>query len=293
MRKDILLPAVALAGGAVGFGLRRWELVTAFEPDTGLPISGMPATWALIILSVAMAAAFLLLGWGKYDSLSGENQERAFAATGNTLYAMAVALSAFLLLAAAGLMLYSFFKGEARLATRLILAFMCVVSFGCLLSTARDNLRGEKAKYNFALLLPAYTSCIWLVSAYQVRAGDPIQSDYIYELFAIIAVLLGLYFNAGFSFGRGKPVPACLFSLLGAYLSIVTLADGHSLGITLLYVFAVVYLLSSTAVMLHNNSAAQPGGKRLLQPGKQPAHKEETESELVSESETEETHNES
>ena len=43
MKKEILLPALAAAGGAAGFALRRWELATAFEPDTGLPIAGMPA----------------------------------------------------------------------------------------------------------------------------------------------------------------------------------------------------------------------------------------------------------
>lgn len=56
MRKEILLPAVAVAGGGAGFVLRRWELATAFEADTGLPIPGAPATLALIALSVAMAA---------------------------------------------------------------------------------------------------------------------------------------------------------------------------------------------------------------------------------------------
>ena len=35
MRKEILLPAVAVAGGGAGFVLRRWELATAFEADTG------------------------------------------------------------------------------------------------------------------------------------------------------------------------------------------------------------------------------------------------------------------
>ena len=44
MRKDILLPGVAVVGGAAGFLLRRWELSTAFEPDTGLPVAGAPAT---------------------------------------------------------------------------------------------------------------------------------------------------------------------------------------------------------------------------------------------------------
>ena len=71
---------------------------------------------------------------------------------------------------------------------------------------------------------------MWLIAAYQVRAGDPVRLDYVYELFAIIASLLGLYFHASFSFEQGPALLACLFSLLGVYFSLVTLADGHDLG---------------------------------------------------------------
>lgn len=61
MRKETLLPAVAMTGGGAGFVLRRWELATAFETDTGLSIPGASATLALIALPVAMMAALALL----------------------------------------------------------------------------------------------------------------------------------------------------------------------------------------------------------------------------------------
>ena len=183
MRKEILLPAVAVAGGGVGFVLRRWELATAFESDTGLPIPGAPATLALIALSVAMAA----------------------------------------------------------------------VSFFCVMQTAQNSFKGlDRGKYSFTLLMPAYTCCVWLIAAYQVRAGDPVQLDYVYELFAIIASLLGLYFHAGFSFERGRVFWAGLFSLLGIYFCLTPLADQHDLATTLLYGFAILSLLSSTVTLLYN-----------------------------------------
>ena len=120
MRKEILLPAVAVAGGGAGFVLRRWELATAFEADTGLPIPGAPATLALIALSVAMAAVLALLCRGKYPSFTGYDE--AFQAKGNTLYATAMVLSAFLLLGAAALMVLSFVQGTNTVYTRLLLA---------------------------------------------------------------------------------------------------------------------------------------------------------------------------
>lgn len=273
MKKEILLPALAVAGGAVGFGLRRWELATAFEPDTGLPIAGMPATWALLALSAGMVLLLAILCRESCKGLSGREDGSVFRARDNTLCAVAGVLSAFLLLGAAAAIAYEFLRGESRLFTRPILAVLAVCAGVCLLLTVKSRFRGpDRPKYDFAQLLPAYMCCVWLVCAYQVRAGDPVQLDYLYELAAIIACLLGLYYAAGFSFGRGKPFQTCLFSLLGVYCSIVTLADGHDLAGSLLYGFAILYPLSAAAALLHN---AAPGGKRLIRPQGEPQEEDQ------------------
>lgn len=253
MRKEIVLPAVAVAGGAAGFGLRHWELASAFEADTGLPVAGAPATLTLIALSGVVALVLALLCRGKYPAF--QRYDQAFGAPGNTLYATAAVLSAFLLLGSAGLMVWDFLQGTDRVYTRLLVAALSVVSFLCVLRTAQGNLKGQaRGRFDLALLMPAYTCCVWLIAAYQVRAGDPVQLDYVYELFAIMAVLLGFYFDAGFSFAKGRPALAAFFSLLGAYFSLVTLADRHDLATVLLYGFAIVYLLSSAAVLLYNSA---------------------------------------
>ena len=252
MRKEILLPAVAIAGGAAGFALRRWELATAFEADTGLPIDGAPATLALIALSVVMAAVLALLCRGRYPQFSGYDQ--AFAARENTACATAGILSAFLLLGAAAMLVYGFLQaGPDRVYTNLLVAALALVSGFCVMGAVQNNFKGlGKGKLNFTLLLPAYTCCVWLIAAYQVRAGDPVRLDYVFELFAIIASLLGLYFHAAFAFTKGRPFWAVFFALLGIYFSITTLADGHGLGFTLLYAFAIVYLAVSAITLLYN-----------------------------------------
>ena len=48
MRKDIILPGLAVAGGAAGFALRKWQLSAAYHPETGLFTHGFPATLSLI-----------------------------------------------------------------------------------------------------------------------------------------------------------------------------------------------------------------------------------------------------
>ena len=282
MRKEIVLPSLAVGGGIVGLLLRRWELATAFEADTGLVTPNMPSTWALIIWSALLAAAFILLCRGKHRSFAG-GYDAAFAAKGNTVYITAMVLAAFLLLASAVLnymgipAAYAEAVAAARAGNaqgtplfnvlpRAILGALAAVSFFCVLSTGRNNYRGEgKGKFSFPLLAPAYMGCIWLIAAYQVRAGDPVRQDYIYELFAIIASLLGLYFTAGFSFERAKVFRSSLFSLLGVYFSLVTLADGHELYITLLYGFCILSLTANVTALLANDAMPEPKARPVRQ----------------------------
>ena len=279
MRKEIVLPSLAVGGGIVGLLLRRWELATAFEADTGLVTPNMPSTWALIIWSALLAAAFILLCRGKHRSFAG-GYDAAFAAKGNTVYITAMVLAAFLLLASAVLnymgipAAYAEAVAAARAGNaqgtplfnvlpRAILGALAAVSFFCVLSTGRNNYRGEgKGKFSFPLLAPAYMGCIWLIAAYQVRAGDPVRQDYIYELFAIIASLLGLYFMAGFSFERAKVFRSSLFSLLGVYFSLVTLADGHELYVVLLYGFCILSLTANVTALLANDARPEPRARR-------------------------------
>lgn len=264
MRKALVLPAVAVAGGIGGFFLRRWELASAFEPGTGLPIPGAPATLALIGLSALVAVLFFVLCRGKHNAFP-KGYDQAFGAKGNTLYISAMVLAAFLLLASGVLLLMPDANQTAQqtaqgmnpvlsVLPRILQALLMLGSFFCVLALGKNNYRGEgKGKFNFPLLMPAYMACMWLISAYQVRAGDPIRLDYIYELLAIIAALLGFYFMAGFSFGRGKVFLTSLFSLLGVYFSLVTLADAHSLSTVLLYGFTILYLLSGVIALLDND----------------------------------------
>ena len=279
MRKEIVLPSLAVGGGIVGLLLRRWELATAFEADTGLVTPNMPSTWALIIWSALLAAAFILLCRGKHRSFAG-GYDAAFAAKGNTVYITAMVLAAFLLLASAVLnymgipAAYAEAVAAARAGNaqgtplfnvlpRAILGALAAVSFFCVLSTGRNNYRGEgKGKFSLSLLAPAYMGCIWLIAAYQVRAGDPVRQDYIYELFAIISSLLGLYFMAGFSFERAKVFRSYLFSLLGVYFSLVTLADGHELYVVLLYGFCILSLTANVTALLANDARPEPRARR-------------------------------
>lgn len=276
MRKELVFPMTAAVGGAVGFLLRRWELASAFEPDTGLPIPGMSASTALIVLSVVVVCALALLCRGGPRSFPG-GYDQAFSAVGITPYMTGMVVSAFLMAISGTLMLLELpgLYAEAQLQTagtpmlsllpRSLLAVLALGSAWSLLQLGKNNYKGEgNGKYSSSLLVPAYATCAWLIVAYQSRSGDPIILDYVYQLFAIICAVLGSYFMAGFAFERAKVFGATFFSLCAVYFIPITLADGHGVAFLALYIAFFLYFAASSAILLFN--ARQPLGPRM--PGK-------------------------
>ena len=96
MKKDITLPALAIAGGVAGFFLRRWQMASAYSPETGLFVHGAPATYALLGLMVLLAAVFFLLVREKREGLDdylpafsspGTGQMTVLAAAGLLMFA--------------------------------------------------------------------------------------------------------------------------------------------------------------------------------------------------------------
>ena len=279
MRKELILPVTAIVGGAIGFFLRRLELATAFEPDTGLPIEGMPVTWALIALSAAVAVVLLLLCLGVGKGFEG-GYDQAFQARDAAPYMMGMTAGAFLTAAAGVLLLLKLPRlyAEASLETSgfpmfslvpmVLLSVLCLASAWSMLMLGKNNYRGEeKGRYSAWLLIPAYTCCMWLIVSYQEHSGDPIILDYVYQLFSVIAAVLGCYFLSGFGFGRGRPAAAAFFSAEAMYFALVTLADAHEPAFLLLYAGCFFYFAASSVALLYNLGRPlgprMPGGRRL------------------------------
>lgn len=279
MRKELVLPVTAIVGGAIGFFLRRLELATAFEPDTGLPIEGMPVTWALIALSAAVAVVLLLLCLGVGKGFEG-GYDQAFRARDAAPYMMGMTAGAFLTAAAGVLLLLKLPRlyAEASLETSgfpmfslvpmVLLAVLCLASAWSMLMLGKNNYRGEeKGRYSAWLLIPAYTCCMWLIVSYQEHSGDPIILDYVYQLFSVIAAVLGCYFLSGFGFGRSRPAAAAFFSAEAMYFALVTLADAHEPAFLLLYAGCFFYFAASSVALLYNLGRPlgprMPGGRRL------------------------------
>lgn len=268
MEKRYLPPVLALAGGGVGFALRKWQLATAFEPETGLALSGMPATWALLGWSALVALLVICFNWKNKERMAWD---RAFAgARGNAVFMTAVILGAFLLLASAGAEAVSFSvtyqmdAGNELFGAQVASAVLpplriglCLAGLPCIILWVKHlNQGSEKCKESLALLELCFLFCVWLISDYQVRAADPVVQDYMYEVFAIVCGLMGIYFVTSYSFQEGKPRRTLFFCLMGAYFSLVTLADQHSLTDIFRYGFVVLFLIAHAVLLLQEHPPA-------------------------------------
>ena len=300
MRKEFLLPALALGGGLAGLALRLWELSSAFEADTGLPVAGAPATLVLAGFSAAVLLALVLLCRGTGRGFQGSYDE-AFQAAGSTPYLTVMVAAAFLMAgsgvlllaqaggvlseslaasAGTGLGLSGLFQLLLSVGWELLLAILALASAASLLLLGKNNYKGEgKGERSGCLLTPAYTACVWLIVSYLDHSGDPIVLDYVYQLFAVVAAVLGSYFLAGFGYQRPKGFPAAFFSLAAMYFCLVTLADRHTPAELLLYVGYFLYFAGSVHVLLAHLARPlgprMPGGKRLA-PTEKPLNQEET-----------------
>ncbi len=249
MLNVVLLPILTILGGAAGYLLRQWELNTAFDA-AGLATLTNPASLLLIVLSVVMAVIIYLLS---RRANSEAEYGAAFFTSGNWVYLLVMALAAACILAGGVFGLRNdMLSGSGRNFLWLLFRLMCLVCFVCVPISAWNNFRGKQHKYSLTLVAPAYMACLWLVTTYQLRSANSVVLDYVYELLAIICVLVGLYYTAGFSFGKGKPQLCVLFSLLGVYFSIVTLADPLGRTSKIIFLFAILYHLANMTILLRN-----------------------------------------
>lgn len=271
MKKNLLIPGLAVTAGILGFFLRKWELATAFEPDTNLPRPGMPATLALGLLSIALFAALIFLCIREKKE---EPYDSAFRAEGNTVYAVLSVLSSFFLLASAGaeIVTYPFTYQSALLSANaserplsplpfllpILQIVLNLLGFVCVLLIMR-NLYGAKGNGHEHLPLLGLCAlfCIWLISDYQIRSTNPTIQDYLYELLAISASLLALYEIATYSFQKGHARRTLIFSLMGTYFSLVTLADSHTLAELFRYGFVILFLTTHAALLLGEHPAGE------------------------------------
>jgi hypothetical protein len=245
MKKYVIFPLLALAGGACGFAVRLLQDRTGFESDTGLPVSGNPYALLLPVLLAALAALLCLLV-RKLPGERGETPRRFqdyFSCGGNAILSLLVT-GIFLWLASGA---YDVYAGLAVNASILqtALGALTLLTAACLFPVVPACRRGAGKPLSPNLLLsPVVYLVIRLILAYREDSVNPSLLAYYVELLALVFLVLSYYRASSFAFRAGRTHRFALYALLAIVLSITTLADRHSASALLMYAGGAVQTLS-------------------------------------------------
>lgn len=217
-------PWLISAGGAALAAalLRRWQLASAFEPETGLAIPGAQASVILVCLLVMAGAWLILLAIGRAGELDPARRwDMVFVTRGDPVFPALTMASAVLaalsvpVLFVVGVDQFQVYQaaldagaqppsnnGMLTLATA---AGALLAALG-LLQMGRDGLRpGRRGRGGFSAALPGVAGCVWLMESFRSHAANPVQWDYVPQLIAIV-VGMGFYMDfAGMSAGAPRP----------------------------------------------------------------------------------------
>lgn len=266
MKKDIVLPGLAAAGGGLGFALRRWQLSSAFHGETGLFTHGAPATYALLGLTALLLLLLLALLWGKPEQPSDFLPAFGCPQAGQ----MTVLAAAGLLLLAAGLLWLKDGLGQLQLwqltpdlerqptqftlaVTQLLTGLLCLPSGLAVLLLGRAAYRGGLPDLARRLSpLPTFTGLAWTFSVHMANGTQPILMRYGFTLAAAISFTLAHYYFAGFLFDRPAVRRALFFALAGVVLGLTSLADFPSLATAALTLSLALSALGFARALLGN-----------------------------------------
>ena len=268
-RKDIIFPAVALLGGALGFVLRQWQLAEAFIPEYQLFYVGHPATTLMFLLFAACALFFLI--FVREAKGSGTDYLSVFRAPSPAY--MGLMTAAALLFLGAGLLgvreglndflLFRAYTGvyaPSQFISVLLTAALALLSVPALLVLGKMSYRGT-ANYQASRLVvfPAACALVWVFSVHLDNGTNPVLLDYGFSMLGAACFTLGQYYVAGYFHDRPCLRRAMFFSLMSVVLGLVVISNpDNGFELALAAAFTLTALANSWALFRNTFGPAWP-----------------------------------
>ncbi len=195
MKRIFLFGILPFILGIIAAWLRAGELAYVIDYSSGLPSNPMwfsPALSALVVICVIIFFVFAL-------------RSKPLEPHGSASPALmpAACASFCVLFAFSGYELYLYM--QTREITNLIfgvLTLLCSVS-QLFLGIKHLEMR-DSTVYNIFAAIPVFWACYALILIFRQRISDPIISDYIYLLLAFVGILLFVYAQCAYVFGKNR-----------------------------------------------------------------------------------------
>ena len=254
MRKYAAVAALLAAmSGVFGFILRRSQLVRAFEPDTGLVVSGSPSTIAFMLyIALVFAAAVLLSVFIRRSYTARRSFHEAYAPTGAAYLAVAGVIAAALVFGGGSLAI----RTQSAQRLDFIAAVGTVLSGLCIFGLAMEQYRKRdfKASLLYAVI-PELTFAFWMFITYRTYQTNPIRFYYAFRFIAPAAAAVAFYFQTAAVYGRPTPSRLVLSHVSAIFFLAVACADAVDLERLIIFGALFVYFTVNLARALANLEA--------------------------------------
>jgi hypothetical protein len=254
MRKSaVVIPAMGLVAGAIGYLVRQMEVNTMFDPATGFAKRDSVVSTILIVISIAVIALAVLAGILTSRRMAADNDySRAFQPKGFTYLAVSFILGVVWLVADVWYFFDAYKSGDVSVLT-VIFVFLAVVSAISVIFLARGAYKGRSSGEMLLFsVVPPLFFCFWLILLYKDNAANPVVLRFGYQCLAIAAAALSTYFSAGFVFGKSTVGRTAFSFLVTIFFCAVVLADTISLPLKLIYGLTIVMAFMNAVVFLRN-----------------------------------------
>ena len=268
MKKPLLLPCIALVGGAAAAVLRLFQNATGFEEETGLPISGnLPGT-ALVILLVLLAVILTLLA-RRLPENKAPSFPADFTARDSRLLFLPMAglflmgLSGVLDLIAGLGLTETLLQGVVSAADPSGMTSVVAISSSDGYSPQAHLILGVLDLVSAAgtwLLAPVLAMAVRLVLAYRVDSVNPALEAYYVELLALVFLNLAFYRFSSFSFGSGQTRRFALYTCCAVVLCMAAFCDSCSISARFLEIGGGLCVLGFLLLHLTDTPTSEPSG---------------------------------
>jgi len=247
-RQGKIYAVIAAVLGVIGAVLRKIELNTVFEPETGLALSWQPVTIVLVLLSAASVVVFIILSVRLRNMEAPVTYCRALECKNSVSFIVSAAAA---LGIAAGSVLYFTDGADTITAPILMLCGLLAAVSVFILSRNVFYKSDNSGNAVFGTIIVIFI-CLWMVLEYKMRSADPVILDYVYDFLALCSAAVAFYYKAGFAFDRPKPSRTTLFSMTACYFSLVAVPGASGTAQLIFFCCLALILFADMPAIIDN-----------------------------------------
>lgn len=283
MRKNALITCCFVCAlGAFGAFFRWLQNQLAFDTETGMI---NPSLWNIMVPLVIAAAAVIFYFIIRKFLVGLTAPTEMYATFRGTTFFHPIAAWIIGGIVAIGGIATLFGAGDdvqpGALTFIGIMMIIAGISFPSICTAAKRHLAPGLVSVFSAIPIIVFT--LWLIACYVRNASIPNVWKYGVEIITVCVIIVAFFYNAGVAFGKPEPVKALYFSMLGAFLCLLSLADSRIFGLQMI-VFGTALMLLMYCWMIVSNMRKQEVS---AEPIEEKAAEPEEKAEPVKENDTE------